>query len=165
MSEQLNHTISVKVANKPGVLLRIGTIFARRGFNIDSLVVSPALDGKFSRMTLTASGARETLEQIIKQLNKLIDVIHASEHETSNTVVQELALIKLHLNKDQRNDVLQVVEHFKGQTVDFNEDSLIIQLTGNTQKLDAAIGLLNNFNIIETVRSGKLSMIRGSEET
>jgi len=159
------HTISIKVANKPGVLLRIATIFSRRAFNIDSLVVSPALDGKFARMTITASGERDVLEQIIKQLNKLIDVIHASEHETSNTVVYELAIVKLHTKAENRNEILQIVEHFKGQTVDFNQDSMIIQLTGNTQKLDAAIELLKNYNIVEIARSGKLSMIRGKEET
>lgn len=162
---QLLHTISIKVSNKPGVLLRIATIFSRRGFNIDSLVVSPALDGHFSRMTITCSGDRETLEQIIKQLNKLIDVIHASEHENDNTVVQELALIKCHVKKEDRQNVLQIIEHFKGQTVDFNEDSLIIQLTGNSQKLDAAIALLNSYTITEIARSGKLSMKRGQNET
>ncbi|MEK9657645.1 MAG: acetolactate synthase small subunit [bacterium] len=165
MSERKNHTISIKVTNKPGVLLRITTVFSRRAFNIDSLVVSPALDGHYSRLTLTVSGPQETLEQIIKQLNKLIDVIHASEHETSNTIVAELALIKLHISKEKRNEVLQVAEHFKGQTVDFNDESLVLQLTGNTQKLDAAIALLNDYNVVEIVRSGKLSMVRGKQET
>jgi len=164
MSHNL-HTISIKVSNKPGVLLRIATIFSRRGFNIDSLVVSPALDGYFSRMTITCSGDRETLEQIIKQLNKLIDVIHASEHENDNTVVQELALIKCKVKREDRQNVLQIIEHFKGQTVDFNEESLIIQLTGNSQKLDAAIALLNSYPITEIARSGKLSMKRGQNET
>ena len=102
------HIISILVSNKPGVLVRISALFSRRAYNIESLVVSPALDGQFSRMTITAEGHCNTLEQIIKQLNKLIDVIHASEHDPQNTVIRELALIKVKVTDKSRAEVLQV---------------------------------------------------------
>lgn len=160
-----NHTISVLVNNKPGVLLRIATIFSRRTFNIDSLVVSPALDGVYSRMTITAIGNLETLEQIIKQLNKLIDVIHASEHQQENSIEREIALIKVHTSTQQRTEALQLVNHFKGETIDVSNKTLLIQITGSTDKLDAAIKLFEKFNILEIIRSGKLLMSRGEAHT
>ena len=109
------HTISLFVANKPGVLLRICLVFSRRGFNIESLVVSPAFDGRFSRMTITAQGDRKTLDQIIKQCDKLVDVIHASEHDPSQSIEKEFALIKVKLKEDKRVELLNLVQHFDGQ--------------------------------------------------
>lgn len=159
------HTISLLVANKPGVLLRIALVFSRRGFNIESLVVSPALDGRFSRMTVTAAGDPATLEQIIKQVNKLVDVVHACEHTGSGTVERELALIKVAVTSEKRAEVLQIVEHFKGQTIDFNSDSLIIQVLGSTEKLDAMIRMLTDYDLLEVVRTGKVVMARGKEVT
>lgn len=159
------HTVSLFVANKPGVLLRVCLVFSRRRFNIDSLVVSPAFDGKFSRMTIGASGEKDTLEQIIKQCNKLIDVVHASEHKPKNTVAVEVALIKLKASDTNRQLILQAVAHFKGKTIDFGPNSLIVQVQGNSEKIDTCIEYLQKYGIMELVRSGKLVMARGNKET
>lgn len=159
------HTISLFVMNKPGVLYRITMVFARRGYNIESLVVSPALDGHYSRITITAKGDPEILEQIIKQCDKLIDVLHAGEHYAYNTIEKELALIKVEANSTERVEILQVVEHFKAETVDFADNSLVIQVTGSTEKLDAMIDMLKKFNLIELVRTGKVLMARGLQQT
>lgn len=166
MPNQKNiHTISLLMANKPGVLMRITLVFSRRGYNIESLVVSPALDGKFSRMTITAKGDPTILDQIIKHCAKLIDVIHAEEHVSYNSVEKELALIKVEATSEKRGDILQLVEHFKAQTVDFSDNDLIIQVTGTTEKLDAMINMLKEYGIAELVRTGKVLMMRGKEET
>jgi acetolactate synthase I/III small subunit len=160
-----NHTISLLVANKPGVLIRISLVFARRGYNIDSLVVSPATDARFSRMTITASGDQTILRQIINQLNKLVDVIHAKDHTSESVVERELALIKFSCPADRRTEALQIVEHFKCQTLDFTETSLMIQCTGSTEKLNALVLMLNKFGMQEMVRTGKIIMSRGDDET
>lgn len=165
METSHQHVISIMVANKPGVLMRTTQIFTRRAYNIDSLVVSPALDGKFSRMTIGCTGDPETLGQIIHQLSKLIDVQHAVEHNTVNTLQKELALIKVRTDSDTRTEILQLVTHFDAQTVDITEDALVIEVTGNTDKLDAMIKMLIRHGIIELVRTGKVVMARGSEET
>ncbi len=159
------HTISLYVANKPGVLARIAQVFARRGFNIDSLVVSPAMDGHYSRMTIAAKGKPDGLDQIIKQANKLIDVLHCFDHSSENVVSKELALIKVGVDADARGEVLQLVEHFGCKVVDITEASLIMMVTGDTDKLDALIRMLNKFRIIELVRTGKVIMARGEEVT
>ena len=158
------HTISVLVANKPGALLRIALIFSRRGFNIDSLVVSPTMDGHFSRMTIGAQGDPSVLGQIVKQVNKLVDVIHATEHQDQTAVQKELALIKVKMGH-HRDQVLQAVSHFKAHTVDLSPGSVIIQLTGSALKIDAAIAYLSEYGILEVVRTGKVVMARGSHET
>ena len=160
-----SHTISLFVANQPGVLLRICLIFARRGYNIESLVVSSALDGRFSRMTITAEGAPETLDQIIKQAQKLVDVVHASEHDPAGTIEKELVMIKIKLTAANKTDILQIVDHFKAETIDLTQKSVIIQLTGSTEKCDAALAMLKQFKILELVRTGKVVMARGTEET
>jgi acetolactate synthase-1/3 small subunit len=159
------HTISILVANKPGVLVRVSLIFSRRGFNIESLVVSPTQDDRFSRMTITASGDRNTLDQIIKQAAKLVDVVHASEHIKSDSVEKELALIKVKTTSENRSEVLQITQHFKSETVDIAPRSLIIQVTGSTEKLDAMVDMLAPFGILEIVRTGKIVMARGKEKT
>ncbi|HMA99458.1 MAG TPA: acetolactate synthase small subunit [Spirochaetota bacterium] len=161
----LSHTISIYVANKPGVLVRVAQVFSRRGFNIDSLVVSPGQAGNFSRMTVTAQGDPDELMQIISQLQKLIDVQKATEHSHQVTIEKELAMIKVAVKEGSRSEVLQLVDHFKAATVDFCEGSLIIQITGSTEKLDAFIALLKNYRIIEIVRTGKVLMARGEEVT
>jgi acetolactate synthase-1/3 small subunit len=159
------HTLSVYVNNKPGVLGRICQVFSRRGFNIESLVVSQSRDPRFSRMTIGISGHPEGLHQIIMQVNKLIDIIHCHEHTDCDAVAKELALVKIVAGADQRTEILQIVEHYGGKTVDLQEDSLICMITGNTDKVDAAVRLLNKFEIIETVRTGKVVMARGVAET
>jgi acetolactate synthase-1/3 small subunit len=159
------HTLGVYVANKPGVLARIAQVFARRGFNIDSLVVSSSMDGNFSRMTITAKGDRAGLGQIIQALLKLIDVIHCVDHTDEDVVLKELALVKLAVGAENRGEVLQIVDHFGGKTVDLTDRSLILMATGNADKLDALIGLLKKFRIVELIRTGKVVMARGEEET
>jgi acetolactate synthase-1/3 small subunit len=159
------HTISVFVNNKPGVLVRVALVFSRRGFNIESLVVSPAAEGNFSRMTITCSGNPEDLEQIIKQLAKLVDVVHAIDHTADASYQVEIALLKLHCPLDQRTQVLQIAEHYKARVVDFGQDSLILQAHGSSEKLDALTELLRPFSLVELVRSGKLLMARGRSVT
>ena len=165
MMTQSQHSISILVANKPGVLMRVAQVFTRRQFNIDSLVVSPALDGKYARMTIGAEGDPATLSQIIKQLQKLVDVKKATEHVEDHTLKKELALIKLKADPEMRTEILQLVTHFKAQTVDFTEESMIIEVTGNSDKLDAMIEMLKKFGILELVRTGKVVMARGAEMT
>jgi len=165
MSREDTHTLSVYVANKPGVLARIAQVFARRGYNIDSLVVSPSVDGKFSRMTITAKGDPEGLDQIIAQVNKLVDVIHCVDHTGENAVERELALIKIGVNAGERAEALQVAEHFKCKTVDLTESSVILMATGDTDKVDALVKMMGNYRIIELVRTGKVVMSRGNIET
>ena len=165
MKEHTTHTISIFTANKPGVLVRIAQVFARRTFNIDSLVVSSALDGRFARMTITAKGDPGSLEQIIKQVAKLVDILHASEHLEGNAVEKELALFKMGVTNQTRTAILQLVEHFKAQTIDFAEESLVIQVTGSTEKIDAFEQMLIKYDMIEKVRTGKILMARGRECT
>ena len=165
MIQSDTHTISLYVANKPGVLARIAQVFARRGFNIDSLVVSSAIDGNYSRMTISAKGNPEGLDQIIKQASKLIDVIHCIDHSDEDIVTKEMALIKVGVDSVQRPEVLQLVEHFGCKVVDFTEVSLILMVTGDSGKLDALIRMLQQFRIIELVRTGKVIMARGESET
>lgn len=157
------HTLSVYVSNKPGVLARIAQVFARRAYNIDSLVVSSSVDGKFSRMTITAKGNPEGLEQIIKQMNKLIDVVHCVDHTGEKAVAQELALVKIAAGLKHRGEALQVAEHFKCKTVDLTDHSMILMVTGSTEKIDALVRMVNKYEIIELVRTGKVVMARGKE--
>ncbi len=167
------HTISLLVANKPGVLVRVALVFARRGYNIESLVVSPAISvtgveskaGEFSRMTITCSGDLETLEQIIKQLEKLIDVVHAIDHTGQAVIETEVALVKVKVPLEARTTILQIVEHYRARVVDYGTDSMIVRVVGDSVKLDSFINLVMPFGIIELVRSGKIIMSRGLEET
>ena len=159
------HTISVLVLNKPGVLVRVALVFARRGYNIDSLVVSPVLDSEFSRMTITCSGDLASLDQIIKQLVKLIDVVRAVDHTGEAVIEKEMALIKVRCPPENRTPILQVAEHFKGTTVDFGHESLILQISGGSEKIDHVLGLLTPFGIVDLVRSGKILMARGADKT
>lgn len=162
--EKTVHTISMLVANKPGVLGRIALVFARRGFNIDSLVVSPTENGDFSSMTVTSTGNYETLDQIIKQVAKLVDIIHVQEH-SENEIVREIALIKVSTKKENLAELLMMVDHFNASTEDFTDDSLIIRVAGSSDKLDSLIKMLRQHGIIEVVRSGKILMTRGKNIT
>jgi acetolactate synthase-1/3 small subunit len=159
------HTISVYVANKPGVLARIAQVFARRGFNIDSLVVSPSADGRFSRMTIASQGSAEGLEQIILQVSKLVDVMHCTDHDMAESIVREMALVKLRVTTEQRTEALQICEHFSCKTVDLTVASMTVMVTGNSEKLDACLGMLQEFQLVELVRTGKVVMARGDETT
>lgn len=163
--DQVLHTLSVYVNNKPGVLMRITQVFARRGFNIDSLVVSQTRDSRYSRMTIGITGSSNGLEQIVKQVTKLVDVIHCTEHTIDNSVVKEMLLIKFLANSEQRTDALQIIDHFGGKTLDLCPISMVAMITGDPSKLDAAIHLLNTYEIIETVRTGKVVITRGANPT
>jgi len=159
------HTLSVFVNNQPGVLMRISQAFARRAYNIDSLVVSRGRDPKFSRMTIGISGDPAGLDQIVMQVNKLVDVIHCFEHTPHDSVVRELALVKMLVGRDDRTEALQILEHFGGKTIDLTEGSMIVMLSGDSEKVDAAVRLLGKFEIVETVRTGKVVMARGEQST
>jgi len=160
------HTISILVRNKPGVLVRVALVFSRRGYNIESLVVSPDVaDGEFSRMSITCSGDLETLEQIIKQCTKLIDVVHAIDHTGQAVIETEIALLKLSCPLNRRTEILQIAEQYNGKVVDYGTDSLIVRVYGASDKLDAFITLMRQFQITELVRSGKILMARGTETT
>jgi len=160
------HTISILVRNKPGVLVRVALVFSRRGYNIESLVVSPDVaDGEFSRMSITCSGDPETLEQIIKQCTKLIDVVHAIDHTGQAVIETEIALLKVNCPLSRRTEILQIAEQYNGKIVDYGTDSLIVRIYGASDKLDAFIALMRQYQITELVRSGKILMARGNETT
>jgi acetolactate synthase-1/3 small subunit len=159
------HTIALYVHNKPGVLVRVALVFARRGYNIESLVVSPAAQDNFSRMTITSSGDPETLELIIKALSKLVDVVHATDHTGDDAYETEIALVKLSCRLDERTQILQIAEHYGAKVVDYGSESLILRVYGGSEKLDAFTALLRPYSLKEIVRSGKILMARGARET
>jgi acetolactate synthase I/III small subunit len=159
------HTLSVYVTNKPGVLARIAQTFSRRGYNIESLVVSPAIDGHFSRMTIGVSGEADGLDQIIRQVSKLIDVLHCTDHTFDDAVVKEMGLIKILVEAEDRGEALQIAEHFGCKTVDLTETSMILQAVGDPAKIDALVEMIEKFKIIELVRTGKVLLARGAETT
>ena len=163
--DQRVHTISVYVSNKPGVLVRVALVFARRGYNIESLIVSPAAEGGFSRTTIMCSGDPAVLEQIIKSLAKLVDVVHATDHTDQATIETETALIKLAATSERRPEILQLAEHFKAKIVDYHHESLVLRVHGPSEKLDHLLTLLEPYEVLELVRSGKLVMMRGKELT
>jgi acetolactate synthase-1/3 small subunit len=160
-----SHSISLLVSNKPGVLVRIALVFSRRGYNIDSLVVSPTLDPAFSRMNIVARGNPDILLQIIQQLEKLVDVLQAKDHTHENTLEKELALVKVKCPPSARTEMLQLTQHFKAQTVDMTENAMTVQITGNSEKIDAMLSLCKKFEIIEYIRTGKVIMLRGEDKT
>ena len=163
--EKTVHTISLLVHDVPGVLVRVALVFSRRGYNIESLVVSPARRAGFARMTITSSGDRQTLEQIIKQLAKLVDVVHARDHTEDLAYETEIALLKIECGLEQRTEILQIAEHFKAKVVDYGTESLILRVAGSSEKLDAIVDVLGAFDIREIIRSGKILMARGIERT
>ena len=151
------HTLSVLVENRPGVLARIAGLFARRAFNINSLSVSPTERPD----TVTADVEAVPLEQIIKQLNKLLHVLKIVELDPNTTVERELVLIKVAANESNRSDVLEIVRLFRVRVVDVNPESLTIEATGAEGKIDALLGLLEHYGVIELVRSGAVAVTRG----
>src|SRR5688572_4073013 len=159
------HTLSILVHNEAGVPMRICQVFSRRAFNVHSLVVSEGLNAHSSRMTIGISGDPKGLEQIIMQVNKLIDVIHCSEHTSADSVTKEIILIKIKCSPSERSQALQNTEHFGGKTVDLTPTSMIVMINGDSPKLDAAVGMFSQFQIIETVRTGKVVMARGEQPT
>ncbi|WP_257478780.1 acetolactate synthase small subunit [Acidipropionibacterium jensenii] len=156
------HILSMSVVNRPGVLTRVAGLFARRGFNIESLTVSPTTDPDESRMTIGVGvDSPQTLEQIVKQLNKLIEVHKIIELEDS-AVARELVLVKVRSTPQTRSQVIDTVSLFRGKAVDVSPESLTVEATGGREKLDALVKMLEPFGIIELVQSGRVALNRGA---
>jgi len=161
--EEKRHTVSVLVANKSGVLARIAGLFSRRGFNIDSLSVGTTERDDVSRITLVVAGDDHQLEQVTKQLNKLVIVYKVSDLTEDETVDRDLALIKVKVNSETRSEVMQIVDSFRGKIVDVAANSMIVEVTGTEDKINAIEKLLKSFGLKELVRTGKISMGRGKK--
>jgi len=160
------HTVSVFVANKPGVLVRCAQVFARRGYNIDSLVVSTGVDPKFSRMTITATGDPQTLDQIIKQTSKLVDVLHCVEHTGQDSVDREYAMIKVSYSSTATRNSIKKFIKSRAHVITEDSGTVIIGQAGTSEELDLFEGeFKKKFNVIEIVRSGKLVMAIGKAST
>lgn len=158
----MRHTLSVLVENHPGVLARVCGLFARRGFNIESLAVSITEDPTVSRMTIVVEGDDRALEQITKQLHKLIEVIKVFDYTDAPVVERELALIKLSADPQNRGGIMQIADIFRAKIVDVSERSFIIEVTGGVDKVDAIESLLRPYGIQEVVRTGKILLQRGA---
>jgi acetolactate synthase-1/3 small subunit len=165
MTNSNTHTISVLVANKPGVLVRIALVFARRGYNIDSLVVSPTVNEKYSRMTITAKGDPETLDQIIKNVAKLVDVIHCGEHDASHSIEKELALFKIKASAASKAFIIKHKRKFNISIDDTSESYIVIEQTGTTAQLNEFETLIKKYGLVELVRTGKVLIAKGREST
>jgi acetolactate synthase I/III small subunit len=160
------HVLSLLVENKPGVLARIAGLFARRGFNIDSLAVGPTADESISRITLTVDGAAHPIDQVTKQLHKLVNVIKIRDLEPRDTVARELALFKISCQDgDVRAQVLQFTEIFRGDVVDVSKRSVTVEVTGTDDKIQAFEEMARPFGLIEMVRTGEIAVARGRGAT
>ena len=159
----MKHTISVLVENHFGVLTHVAGLFSARGFNIDSLAVGETHDTSVSRMTIVVNGDDRIVEQIIKQLNKLVDVIMVEDLSDDEIIDRELVLVKINADSKSRNDILQVVNTFRAKVVDVNPQSMTIEVTGGESKIDAMLELLQPFGIRETVRTGLVALARRKE--
>ncbi len=164
-SNDKKHVISLLVSNKPGVLIRVSLVFARRGYNIDSLVVSEETDPRFSRMTITATGDKEILDLIIEQLNKLVDVISAKDYTDVDTIERELSILKIDCVPEKRADIFPLVEVFKGKIVDIGSETITFEVSGPSERMEAVKTTFAPYGIRESVRTGKVLMIRGDETT
>jgi acetolactate synthase-1/3 small subunit len=157
------HTLSVLVEDRPGVLTRVAGLFAARGFNIDSLAVGATETPGLSRMTIVVNVETKPLEQVTKQLNKLINVIKILEHEPSETVERELMLVKVRASGEARARVLEFCDVFRVRVADVTHETLTIEATGNPEKLNALLGLLDDFGIVELARTGRIALTRGNK--
>ena len=156
------HTLSVLVENKPGILARVAGLFARRGFNIDSLAVGPTEHEEISRITIVVNCEEHPLEQVTKQLNKLVEVIKVVELERGASVQREILLVKVRADLTTRSHILETVQLFRAKVVDVAADAVTIEATGTADKLDALIRVLEPFGIKELVQSGMVALSRGS---
>jgi len=156
------HTIVALVENKPGVLTRMASLFRRRGFNIESIVVGHSELPHLSRMTIVVDGATATVEQVRKQLEKITDVVKVSDISGSNIIARELALIKVKATSSTRSEIIEIVDIFRASIVDVATDSVTIEVTGDEEKVDSLLGLLRGFGIKEINRTGRIAMSRGS---
>lgn len=158
-------TLSVLVANKPGVLSRVSSLFSRRGYNIDSLTVGVTENPEISRMTIVVHGDEHVIEQVTKQLNKLIDTIKVVDISAQDAVDRELALLKVAADAKTRSEIIQIVDIFRAKIVDVSAKSIIIEITGSGDKIDALEELMRPFGIKEMVRTGKVALVRGPKLT
>ena len=161
----MKHTLSILVENKPGVLTRVAGLFARRGFNIDSLVVGETENPQLSRMTITVDEQDQPVEQVTKQLHKLINVLKITDLDPSGSVERELLLIKIKADVQTRTEIMQRVEIFGASIVDVTSEVLLIEMTGTREKVGAFIDLVAPFGIVELMRTGRLAMSRGRKAT
>lgn len=159
---QEQHTITVLVDNKPGVLARVSGLFARRGYNIESLTVSTTDDPAVSRMTIVVAGDTDVLEQITKQLHKLIDTLKVVDYLDVPMLERELALIKVNADPGARTDLMQIVDIFRGRVIDVSDKTFIVELTGGSDKIDAFEKQMESFGVREVVRTGRIAVMRGS---
>lgn len=155
------------VDNRPGVLARVSGLFARRGFNINSLVVSATQDPEISRMTIVSMGDDAHLMQVVKQLNKLINVITISDHTEDDLVEREIALIKVRATVDNRSEIMQLASVFSASIASISpaEETMIVEATGDENKIDALLATLVKFEVLEFVRTGKIALVRGAKST
>jgi len=160
----MNHIISVLVENKAGVLAKISGLFSRRGFNIESLAVGTTENEKISRITLVVNAEKHSIEQVIKQLYKLINVIKIQELDPSNIVERELVLIKVSTDSTARAEILEIVNIFRANIVDVGRKSLLIEITGSSKKVKGLEELLKPYGILELIRTGKIACNRGSKK-
>lgn len=156
----MRHTIACLVENQSGVLARIAGLFSARGFNIDSLAVGITTDPTISRMTIVARGDERVLEQILKQLNKVVDVIKVADVTVEETIDRELILIKVNTTNTTRSEIMQITNTFRAKIVDVSPDWMTMEVTGTTSKIDAMLQLLRPFGIREVVRTGMITMSR-----
>lgn len=159
----MRHTISVLVENKFGVLSRVANLFSGRGFNIDSLCVGETDDPTTSRMTIVTRGDDKIIEQIEKQLNKLIDVIKVTDMSKESHIERELVLIKVNTEDNKRPEIMEIVNIFRAKIIDVSQVTLTIEITGDEDKINAIIQLLNPFGIKELVRTGKIAIVRAGK--
>src|ERR671936_2320010 len=159
------HVLSILVENKPGVLARIAGLFARRGFNIESLAVGPTDDPTISRVTLTVDGALHPIDQVTKQLHKLVNVIKIRDLEPGDTVSRELALFKVSADSESRREILEFTEIFRGNVVDVSKRSVTVAITGPNEKIAAFERNIRPFGLIEMVRTGEVAVSRGRSAT
>jgi acetolactate synthase I/III small subunit len=159
------HVLSILVENKPGVLARIAGLFARRGFNIESLAVGPTDDPTISRVTLTVDGVNHRIDQVTKQLHKLVNVIKIRDLEPAESVARELALLKVSADEDSRSQVLELASVFRGRVVDVSKRSVTIEMTGTDDKIEAFEQMLRPLGLIEMVRTGEIAVARGRSAT
>jgi acetolactate synthase-1/3 small subunit len=159
------HILSILVENKPGVLTRITGLFARRGFNIDTLAVGPTDNEQLSRITLTLDGAVHSIDQVTKQLHKLVNVLKIRDLEPEETLARELALFKIAADGNARAEVMQICEIFRAKIVDVSKRSLIVEITGTQDKIEAFERLVRPFGLVEMARTGEIAIARGRAET
>ncbi len=162
--DEETHIIAAIVEHKPGVLYRVSNMFRRRGFNIESITVGPVEPRDLARMTITVKGDEKTVEQVIKQMSKLIDVIKVSRLDPANIVTREMALIKVHApNSRARSDIINYANIFRARVVDVSLESLMVEITGDSEKIDAFIELMKPFGVKEIARTGITALSRGTK--